>query len=110
MNGFNRFSICGGRQVTQTGAKPQREIVAPELQEEFRPIEDTFAARERVIARLRLLWEARRFILTAAILGLAIATLDAFIIPWQYESTTRLMPPDSRSLNNLSMLAALPGQ
>lgn len=110
MNGFDRFSICEGSQVTQTGAKPQREIVPTELPEEFRPVEDTLAARERVVMRLRLLWEARRFVLKAAILGLAIATLDAFLIPWQYESTTRLMPPDSRSLSNLSMLAALPGQ
>jgi capsule polysaccharide export protein KpsE/RkpR len=97
--------------VTQTGAKPQREAdLSPELQEEFRPVEDNLAARERVVARLRLLWEARRFILKAAILGLALATLNAFLLPFQFQSTTRLMPPDSRSLSNLSMLAALPGQ
>jgi capsule polysaccharide export protein KpsE/RkpR len=97
--------------VTQTGAKPQREIdLPPELQEEFRPVEDNLAARERVVARLRLVWEARGFILKAAILGLVLATLDAFLIPWRYQSTTRLMPPDSRSLSNLSMLSALPGQ
>jgi capsule polysaccharide export protein KpsE/RkpR len=97
--------------VTQIGAKPQREIVIrPEIQEEIKPIEVTVAGRERVVTALRLLWDSRRFILKAAIAGLFLATLNAFLIPWRYESTTRLMPPDSRSISSLPMLAALPAQ
>ncbi|HEX7193728.1 MAG TPA: GNVR domain-containing protein, partial [Chthoniobacterales bacterium] len=97
--------------MSQTGAKPQREVdLPPELQEDSRPAEDRLAARERVVTRLRLLWEARGFVLKAAIIGLLLATLNAFMIPWQYESTTRLMPPDSRSVNSLSLMAGLPSQ
>ena len=37
--------------MTQIGAKPQREIViAPDLQEEIRPIEDGETRRERTVA------------------------------------------------------------
>jgi capsule polysaccharide export protein KpsE/RkpR len=97
--------------VTQIGAKPQREIVIqPDPQEEIRPIEDGEARRERVVTSMRLLWDSRIFVLKVAIVGLALATLNAFLIPWQYESTTRLMPPDSRSVSSLPMLAALPAQ
>jgi capsule polysaccharide export protein KpsE/RkpR len=97
--------------VTQIGAKPQREIIVqPELPVEIRPIEDGEARRERVVTSMRLVWDSRIFVLKAAIVGLAVATLSAFLIPWQYESTTRLMPPDSRSSSGLSMLTALPAQ
>jgi capsule polysaccharide export protein KpsE/RkpR len=64
-------------------------------------------ARERNAARVRLLWNKRRFLLRATICGLIAATLIAFLIPKRYESTAELMPPDQTSGTGAAMLAAL---
>jgi len=64
---------------------------------------------DAVAGRLRLLWEHRAFLARRAAWGLALATVVAFILPKQFESTTRLMPPDDRSNNSLAMAAALSG-
>lgn len=58
---------------------------------------------------LWLLWERRRFLVKAALWGLILSTLIAFLIPKRYESTTRLMPPDSQSASGMAMMAALAG-
>jgi len=63
-----------------------------------------------VVDRLRLLWEHRRFLFRMAALGLAAATVVAFLIPARYESTTRLMPPDDQSGSAFAMAAALSGR
>ena len=70
--------------------------------------EDQFT-RERLFSRLRLLWQQRRFLIRCTAVGLVAATLIAFLIPKQYESTARLMPPDSQSTSSLAMLAGLSG-
>ncbi len=70
--------------------------------------EDQFA-RERLFSKLRLLWQQRRFLIRCSAVGLVAATLIAFLIPKQYESTARLMPPDSQSTSSLAMLAGLSG-
>ena len=63
---------------------------------------------ERILAVLRLLWKHRPFLYRATAAGLVIALALAFLIPKQYESTARLMPPDSQSGSGIStMLAAL---
>lgn len=64
---------------------------------------------DAVVGRLRLLWEHRAFLARRAAWGLALATVVAFLLPKQFESTTRLMPPDDRSDNPLAMAAALSG-
>src|SRR5256885_13536324 len=46
------------------------------------------------VAHLRLLWENRRLLFRAALLGLALGLAIAFLIPVRYEATTQLMPPD----------------
>ncbi len=61
-------------------------------------------------ARLWLLWERRVFLFRCACWGVAAATLIAFLIPKRYESTTRLMPPDSQSGSGMAMIAALAGK
>ncbi len=63
-----------------------------------------------VVDRLRMLWEHRRFLFRMAALGLAAATVIAFLIPARYESTTRLMPPDDQSGSALAMAASLSGR
>ncbi len=55
------------------------------------------ATRARIAARLRLLWESRRFLGRVAGVGLLLSTLIAFLIPNRYESRARLMPPDNPS-------------
>lgn len=61
----------------------------------------------RQAERLRLLWNRREFLLRAAVLGLLASTLVAFIIPRQYTSRTRLMPPDPQSASGTAMMAAI---
>lgn len=61
-------------------------------------------ARERNSARLRLLWERRQFFLRLAGSALTLFTLAAFLVPKEYVSTTRLMPPDQTN-PGLAMLA-----
>lgn len=59
---------------------------------------------------LWLLWERRRFLARVAVWGLVLSTIVAFVIPKRYESTTRLMPPDSQSSSGMAMMAALAGK
>jgi uncharacterized protein involved in exopolysaccharide biosynthesis len=70
--------------------------------------EDQFA-KQRYVARLRLLWNARRFIVRCGIAGLCVSTVIAFLIPKQFESTAQLMPPDTQSSSSLALLAGLSG-
>jgi capsule polysaccharide export protein KpsE/RkpR len=63
--------------------------------------------RERAIGKVRLVWNHRQFLARVVGIALVLSTLIAFIIPKQYESTTRLMPPEMNS--NLAMLAATAG-
>src|SRR5690348_11839651 len=81
----------------------QPEIVEPVFVEEVSPAE----AAERQAARLRLLWDHRRLLSRATIVGLALSTLIAFLIPKSYVSTARLMPPDQQNTSGLAGLAAM---
>ena len=62
---------------------------------------------ERMLAKLRLLWNERGFLGRLTGIGLVLAVIVAFLIPKQFESTTRLMPPDSQSNASMAMLASL---
>jgi uncharacterized protein involved in exopolysaccharide biosynthesis len=64
-------------------------------------------SRERLLARVRLLWNERRFLVRCVLIGLVVATLIAFLIPKQFESTAQLMPPESQSSNSLALLAGM---
>lgn len=68
------------------------------------------ADHQRVITRLRLLWDRRRFLARFTLAGLLLATLIAFIIPKRYQSTTQLMPPDDQTGSGMAMAAALAGR
>jgi|SRR5215469_6482052 len=65
------------------------------------------ADRGRIVARVRLLWERRRFIFRASVYGLVAFTAIAFVIPKRFESTVVLMPPDDQSASGMMMAAAL---
>ena len=66
------------------------------------------SGRDRAAAWLRLVWCSRGFILRSAGISLVLSTLIAFLIPKQFRSAARLMPPDQGS-SGLSMLAAASG-
>jgi uncharacterized protein involved in exopolysaccharide biosynthesis len=71
---------------------------------------DLREARERTVARMRVLWTKRRFLMRTAAWGLVAATVIAFLIPKKYQATARLMPPDEASGTGSSILAALSGR
>jgi uncharacterized protein involved in exopolysaccharide biosynthesis len=95
--------------VTFSGSAPVRQPV-PELPEQavpFPPVpEETPEAGEGAVEYLQLLWEHRRVLARAVLYGLLVSALLAFLIPARYESTGRLMPPDSNQSGGLAMAAA----
>ena len=97
--------------MAQTLNKAEQELVnGSELEQALAEEVAERAARERVVARLRLVWDERRFLFHVAAYGLVVATLIAFLIPKRYESMARLMPPDNQSASNLALMAALSGR
>jgi uncharacterized protein involved in exopolysaccharide biosynthesis len=99
---------CEQEQMDRSALKPARgheeelDLAEPLLDEK-----DLRAARERSVARLALLWSKRGFLARTAAAGLLVATLIAFLIPKQFTSTARLMPPDQGPGNGMAMMAAL---
>jgi uncharacterized protein involved in exopolysaccharide biosynthesis len=67
-------------------------------------------SRNRHLPSLRLLWSRRAWIGRVVLVGLITAIAIALLIPKEYVSTTRLMPPDSQSGGGLAVMAALSGQ
>jgi uncharacterized protein involved in exopolysaccharide biosynthesis len=67
------------------------------------------AARERVVGKLRLLWNRRQIILRVMGAALVLSTIIAFLIPKRFESTTRLMPPSEMN-PGMALLAATGGR
>jgi capsule polysaccharide export protein KpsE/RkpR len=70
----------------------------------------TPASERRNIDWAWLLWGNRRLLGRCMSLGLVIAASVAFLIPKEFQSTTRLMPPDSHPRSNLGLMAALASQ
>jgi uncharacterized protein involved in exopolysaccharide biosynthesis len=97
--------------VPLIGTKPQIEkrphTVGPEVDAPDWSVPDH---RAKLYGRLALLWAKRRYLGKATLVGLAIGTLVAILIPSRYESTVELMPPDNQSSSGLAMLAALTGK
>jgi capsule polysaccharide export protein KpsE/RkpR len=87
---------------------PKPRYVDPHLEQELVvESEDAAVGHRETIAKLALLWQERRFLSRSAVIGLALSTLLAFLVPVRYTSTTRLMPPDQAGAGMASMLAAL---
>ena len=61
------------------------------------------------VVNLAVLWDHRRILMRVTGIALVLSVMIAFIIPKRYESTARLMPPDSSS-GGTAMLAALAGR
>jgi uncharacterized protein involved in exopolysaccharide biosynthesis len=56
-----------------------------------------------------VLWQRRRWLAIVTGFGLLLAIGYSFLIPNEYQSTAQLMPPDSQSLSNTSVLSAISG-
>src|SRR6266436_951418 len=72
--------------------------------------EENFVAGEvhsPALGILRNLWVERHYLGKAIFAGLSAGMLVALLIPSRYQSTARLMPPDSQANASLGMLAAL---
>lgn len=82
---------------TTAGYKPQ----PAQLQE--------FQAKVGVLQPIEILWERRSRLWKSTALGFLVGLLIAFLVPKQYESTTRLMPPDSQANSAAAMAAAVMG-
>jgi len=95
--------------VNYSSGAPVRQPV-PELPENDFPEtpvpEQIPETGEKTLASLRLIWINRGMLSRVALYALLASTLVAFLIPSQYESTARLMPPDNQSSSGLAMVAA----
>src|ERR1700692_943729 len=65
---------------------------------------------ERVLETVRVLSSERRFLWRATGFATVVAVALAFLIPKEYQSAVRLMPPDTQSGSSMAMLAALSGK
>src|SRR3954471_20697004 len=91
-------------ELTKSPTNMEEEIILVSG-EELAP--DPYEPANGGLERVRFLWSNRRIIGRSALLGLVVGLIAAFVIPKEYESTTRLMAPDSSSTSGSAMLAAL---
>lgn len=94
--------------MAQTGLKTQTEAPGtaplPAVSEETIALGDLGYA---AVGKLRVLWEHRRGLGKAVLVGFALGMLIAFLLPVRYQSSAQLMPPDSQSNSGLAMLAMM---
>lgn len=64
---------------------------------------------QRTLPLLDLCFRHRRFLLRLTAAALVAATVLAFVVPVQYESTVRLMSPEQQSQSGLAILVGLSG-
>jgi uncharacterized protein involved in exopolysaccharide biosynthesis len=67
-------------------------------------------SHDQTVNRMRLVWDQRRWLARLVVLGIAVSTIVAFLIPRRYQSTTRLMPPDQSNSGMAMLSAALGGR
>ena len=93
--------------------KVSHDLTAPVngngMSESFLQTEASEAGRD-FLPHLRLLWSHRSLIFRAAIYSALASVIVAFLIPVRFQSTARLMPPDSLSASGLGMMAAMAGR
>ena len=61
----------------------------------------------RLVAKIRIVWNRRRLVLLASVTGSIAALLIALVTPKVYRASAQLMPPDTQSGSGLAMLTAL---
>jgi capsule polysaccharide export protein KpsE/RkpR len=99
--------------MSSNGTKPAAELLREAEIEELltrRLQRDRQENRSRRIARIGRLWESRKVLLKFAAWGAVLTAVIAILIPSQYESMTRLMPPDPPQGQGMAMLASVVGR
>ena len=86
---------------------PSEYILSHEEYLEIPEREVQWQSRKRTVANLRLLWEHRHVLRRFTLHGFLASIVLAFAIPTRYESTTRLMPPDSQGTSGLAAIASM---
>ncbi|HEX5425396.1 MAG TPA: Wzz/FepE/Etk N-terminal domain-containing protein [Candidatus Acidoferrales bacterium] len=94
-----------GQRPPNSRLLPEQYIADPDYLEQI----ERRAAREKNIARIKLLWKHKATILRFAIWGLALFLALAYIVPQRYTATTRLMPPDQPNAG-MAILGAISGK
>ena len=95
--------------MSSTGRAPVRRSSAELPEDTLRSAADLEGMPRggvHTVAYMRLLWEQRRLLTRVALYGFLASALLAFLIPNRYQSTARLMPPDSNQSGGLAMAAA----
>lgn len=95
--------------MTAAGAPVRRPVAESVEYENPAPTQPYPSAKsaEDAVVYFQVLWKNRRLLSRVVLGALACSTLVAFVIPTRFESTTRLMPPDSnQATSSLAMAAA----
>ena len=93
------------KQPSDSRLLPEAYIADPEYLEQL----ERRAAREKNIARIRLLWKHKGTILRFTIWGFALFLVLAYVIPQRYTATAHLMPPDQPN-TGMALLGAVTGK
>lgn len=93
------------KQPTDSRLLPEAYIADPEYLEQL----ERRAAREKNVARMKLLWKHKGTILRFTVWGFALFLVLAYVIPQRYTATTRLMPPDQPNAG-MALLGAVTGK
>jgi capsule polysaccharide export protein KpsE/RkpR len=99
--------------MSSTAAKTSPEVLRDMAIDQVldrRLRQDQQQNRERRIQRAGYLWSRRKTLAKFAGWGAVASILIALLIPSQFASTTRLMPPDSAQGQGLAMFAAAAGR
>jgi uncharacterized protein involved in exopolysaccharide biosynthesis len=107
-----------GEMMSDAGSSRAREgtrredivVARPDVESIPNEDRDLELRRVRAVGTQRLVWGNRRFIFRATAAGVLLSALVAFLIPRQFQTAARLMPPDQGSSGmGLAMLAAASG-
>ena len=96
--------------MSSPGSAPVRQTV-PDVAERTVPVSlESVRTVNSSVAHMRIVWEQRRILGRVALSSLLASTLVAFLLPKQYDSTARLMPPDQQNGATMATMAALAGK
>lgn len=93
-------SSCATEPKTAAPCRPASECA----------VESTKALEDRSAAWLWLIWSGRRLIFRVSVLAGTAALLLGLLTPNRYRSTTRLMPPENRSMSGLATMVEQAGR
>jgi len=110
--------VINARKAGEVGLENSRKDVPIRDVEEIPEIDFSYARKERESESLSLdrgwtsyswlIWENRRLLYKVAVRVLLAASLIVFLVPSQYDSTARIMPPDQGG--NGALLSLLAGK